>query len=387
MMNQMANHGTRIRKYMRTWGDEKVTEFIDDVLRIDTLIDPANAWKKKEIREAVVKDKREYRFPNRIKGKNNYMDPWLNTPEYVQKEKERVEREDMEDQLDLFVNADRDIFAYLKDHAPLKPWQQDVISMLYKEAMYFSPQRQTKMLNEGWASYVDYHIMCREGLASLGQKGEDCGIVHYAKHKMMVLGGKYSQNPYKLGFDLFLDIEDRWNKGKFGREYDECTDINERKNWDKKLGLGREKVFEVRKAYNDYTAIQEFFTQEFCDEKEYYQYKRFPNGEWVVINRDYKKIKKDMLRKYLNAGLPDIRLVDPNHRGKGWFLLEHYWDGKCLYDPYVKEVLPSIWKIWGNTVVLTTRSMEDKEYVYICNGGQPEDVDHMHRDKYEQKYL
>ena len=49
MMNKLANHGTRIRKYMSRWGYEIVTEFIDHVLRIETLIDPQHAWKKKTI--------------------------------------------------------------------------------------------------------------------------------------------------------------------------------------------------------------------------------------------------------------------------------------------------------------------------------------------------
>lgn len=388
MMDKMANHASRIRKYMRTWGDERVTEFIDDVLRIQTLINSANAWKRKKVKEVVIKDKREYYFPRRLKTDHNYMDPWVNPEEYLQKEKERVERKELADQLDLFKNPERDVFSYLKDHAPLKPWQQDIISMLYEEALYFAPQRQTKMLNEGWASYVDYHIMCRDGLAALGQKSPDCGIIHYAKHKMLVLGSKYSQNPYKLGFELLLNIEDRWNKGKFGPEYDACTDMNEKKKWNKNLGLGREKVFEVRRAYNDYTAIQEFFTPEFCEEKEFYEYKRFPNGEWVIVSKDFKKIKKRLLQRYQNGGLPDIRLVDPNHQGKKWFLMQHYWDGRPLYDTYAREVLTSIWKLWGHVIVLATRQMDGVEYVYVCDGEDPkEHVSVMFRSEYEDKYM
>ena len=388
MVNKMANHGSRIRKYMRTWGEEKVTEFIDDVLRIQTLINPSNAWKEKVIQNAVIKDKRKYNYPRRMKTDHNYMDPWLNSEEYMAREHKRVEQKDIADQLDLFIKPERDIFCYIKDNATLKPWQQDVISMLYEEAMYFSPQRQTKMINEGWASYCDYHIMCREGLVSLGQKSDDCGIIHYAKHKMMVLGSKYSQNPYKTGFELLLDIEDRWNKGKFGAEYDECREMNERKSWNKNLGLGKEKLFEVRRSCNDYTLIQEYFTPEFCEEKEFYEYKRHPNGEWEIVSKDFKRIKAKMLQKYLNGGLPDIRLVDPNHRGKNWFLLQHYCDGRPLYDSYAREVLTSIWKLWKHVVVLSTKTMDDKEYVYICDGANPkEHVDVLYRQEYDEKYM
>jgi spore cortex formation protein SpoVR/YcgB (stage V sporulation) len=56
--------------------------------------------------------------------------------------------------------------------------------MLYEEAIYFFPQRQTKVGNEGWASLTDSVIMAEQGFISLGQKSDDCGIVEYADHKI-----------------------------------------------------------------------------------------------------------------------------------------------------------------------------------------------------------
>lgn len=388
MMNKLANHGTRIRRYMARWGYELVTEFIDHVLRIETLIDPQKAWKQKKIAEVNVRDERKYRFPRRIRAEHNYMDEWVNPGVYIDEENERIEKKDARDFLDMFGKPERDVMGFLKNNAPLKPWQQDIISMLYEESMYFHPQRQTKMLNEGWASFVDYHLLCREGMASLGQETEDCGIWEYSKHKMNVLGGKYSMNPYKLGFELFLDIEERWNKGQFGTEWEDCDNIQERANWDKKLGLGKEKLFEVRKYYNDFTTIQEFFTQEFCEKKEFYEYRKFPNGEWKITNRDFKSIKAKLLSRYLNGGLPDIRLIDSNHLGKGWMFLQHTWDGRPLYDKYTREVLPSLFRIWKNTIVLSSQNMDGEEFTYICDGTNPEkDVHVMSYADYERDFV
>ena len=67
-------------------------------------------------------------------------------------------------------------------------------------------------------------------------------------------------NPYKIGIELLRDIEERWDKGRFGKEWNECQNLDERRAWDKRLGLGRKKIFEVRKLYNDVTFIDEFFT-------------------------------------------------------------------------------------------------------------------------------
>lgn len=388
MMNKLANHGVRIKQYMNRWGEEVVTEFIDHVIRVETLIDPQKAWKQKKIKSAKIKDEREYHFPRRLKSKHNYMDEWVNTKEYIEDENERIEKKEAASFLDLFGRPQRDIMGFLKDNAPLKPWQQDIISMIYEESMYFQPQRQTKMINEGWASFVDYHLLCREGLVSMGQDKDDMGIWHYAEHKMRVLGGQFSQNPYKLGFELLLDIEDRWNKGKFGKEWEECDDMQVKKNWDKKLGLGMEKVFECRKYYNDYTLINEFFTREFCEKMQYYSYRRMSTGEWKLTTRDFDKIKGDLLKKYLNGGLPDIRLTDPNHLGKGWFFMQHYWDGRPLYDKYAKETITSVWRLWQDVIVLATQNMDDQEFVYICDGPSiDKDVHLMTRAEYEKEFF
>src|SRR3990167_2158887 len=53
MMNELANHGSRIRRYIQRWGKEKITEFIDHVMRINTLIDPAKAWTQRECQEPI----------------------------------------------------------------------------------------------------------------------------------------------------------------------------------------------------------------------------------------------------------------------------------------------------------------------------------------------
>ena len=68
-----------------------------------------------------------------------------------------------------------------------------------------------------------------------------------------------------------LDIEERWNKGQFGSEWENCKDLHKKENWDLNLGLGKQKLFEVRKYYNDVTFINEFLTQEFCDKFEFFE--------------------------------------------------------------------------------------------------------------------
>jgi stage V sporulation protein R len=388
MMNKLANHGSRIRRYMNRWGRERVIEFIDHILRIQTLTDPAKAWEERVVEDPIIRDTRTYEFPQRVSvGKDRlHMDPWMNRPEYIKKEHERIDKLEVARELNIFTDPDKDVFGYIKNNANFKPWQADIISMLYEEAQYFAPQRMTKTTNEGFASYIDYEIMTRQGYVSLGQKTHDAGIIEYSIHKMQVLGGKYSMNPYKLGFYLLLDIEERWNKGQFGEKWEECKNPKERENWDLKLGLGKDKVFEVVKYYDDVTFISEFFTQEFCDKFEFFEWRHYPNGEWKIESRDASKIRKRLIQKYINGGLPDIRLVDPNYRNKGWLLLQHYYDDRLLYEPYIKAVLPSIYYLWGKEVVLGTRNKNGEEVIMLCWGPNSESMSTHSREEFENKY-
>jgi len=389
MMNQLANHGTRVRKYIARWGKERVTEFLDNCLRIDTLIDFTKAWDVKRIKDPVITDSRKWKHPKRldIEDGHDYMEPYINTDEWRDKQQEKIKRDELTSELGIFDQPTRDIMGFLRDNAPLKPWQADIIAMLHQESMYFAPQRLTKTINEGWASFIDYQIMCKTGLVGLGQKSHDAGIVEYAAHKMGVLGGKYSTNPYKLGYCLFMDIEERWNKGRFGTSYENCDNLVQRQNWDENLNLGTQKVFEVRKNYDDLTLLLEFFTPEFCDKYEFFNWKRYPNGDIKMEDRSFKEIKNGLLKKYANGGLPEIDLVDPNHKGKGYMLLEHNWQGSELYVPYVEAVLQSIYYFWNNDVYLTSKNSDGEEIIFACYGKDEGSVEMLSREQYESQKI
>lgn len=391
-VNKFANHATRIQRYIDRWGQDKVVQFIDHVLRIDTLIDPSYAWQERVVKEPVIKDKRVYEQSYRltVDEKRPYLRPYINTDDFRREQDEKARRREAARELGLFQKPEKDVMRFLIEHAPLKPWQADIMSMLYEEALYYAPQRETKTINEGLASYTDYHIMAKQGYVSLGQKNDGDGIVQYARHKMEVLGGKYSMNPYKLGFNLLCDIEDRWDKGRFGPEYEACRDRNKKEDWDLKLGQGKEKVFEVCKYYNDALLISEFFTQEFCNKYEFFEWKKYPNGEYRIETRadtpeGFRKIKRNLIERYTNGGLPDIRLADANHRGRGWLLLEHQYTGRNLHEPYATSVLTSLYSIWGDNVLLVTADREGEELIYFCDGEDPEeDVEAVDRKNYER---
>jgi stage V sporulation protein R len=358
------------------------------VLSLERLIDPAKAWERREPKRTAIRDERKVHTPYRLPVARDrlYMDPHINPEEWLTKQRAKARREEIAEELGLFAEPTRDILGHLRDHAPLKPWQQDIVAILWEEAMYFAPQIDTKVTNEGFASWCDHHLMAGKRLAALGQKTHDAGIFEYARHKTGVLGGKWSDNPYKLGYELLLDIEERWDTGKFGREWAEAG-LVDRRDWDRKLGQGRKKVFEVCKYHNDVTLFAEYFTQEFCDKHQFYEWKKYPDGKYVVESKDAKSIRRKLIRQRLNGGLPYIRLVDPNFKGKGYYLLEHQWDGRPLHEPYVRETLTAVNALWKNDVFLATKNQNEEDIIWFCAGHRDSDKDVMvmTRKEYERK--
>ena len=110
-------------------------------------------------------------------------------------------------------------------------------------------------------------------------------------------------NPYLLGLKISEDIEARWNKGRFGKEWEQCQDPEARSKWDLKLGQGRAKILEVRRSYSDRFFIEQFLTEELVKDLDLYLYEGRPEEnevKFVVTERDWQRVK-DLLVKYLST--------------------------------------------------------------------------------------
>src|SRR5947209_9750970 len=162
-------------------------------------------------------------------------------------------------------------------------------------------------------------------------------------------------NPYKLGIELLRDIEQRWNTGRFGKEYDDCDDLERRRNWDKKLGLGRQKIFEVRRVHNDITFIDTFLTPEFCQEHKLFSYAfQDQSGQYVIESRTFQQVKQRLLFSLTNFGKPWICVVDGNYRNRGELLLKHEHNGVDLKLDQAADTLANLQFIWSRPVHLET---------------------------------
>ena len=345
MMDSVANHATRIRRYIDRYGVDEVEDFIDRCLSLENLIDRYSPYVTKSGNSQEVEKGRELGL---LKVERDYMDEYINPPDFKLHQKEKIAEEARKS--DKFPSTpQRDILQFLMQNAPLKNWQQDVLSIIRDEAYYFAPQGMTKIMNEGWASYWHSKMMTQKIM-------RDSEIIDFADaHAGTMAMQPGGFNPYKVGIELFRDIEDRWDKGRFGKEWNECTDIQERNNWDKKTGLGRKKIFEVRKTYNDVTFIDEFLTEDFCVRNKLFVYQfNKRSGRYEVNTRDFPAIKQQLLFQLTNFGQPIIYVEDANFENRGELLLTHNYEGVEMQPDYMKETLKNLQSVWQRPVNLAT---------------------------------
>jgi stage V sporulation protein R len=347
MVDEMANHATRIRRYQERYGVERVERFLDACLSVEELIDPGAVFlgdRPPPSDESEDDKPRVARMPAK-----SYMDRYINPPDYLEAQKRRIEEEERE-QKRFPPRPERDVLAFIMEHAPLENWERDVLGIVRDEAYYFLPQRQTKVMNEGWASYWHSQIMTSRVLS-------DAEIVDYADHHSGTMATQPGRlNPYKLGLELFRDIERRWNRGQFGPEWEACESMAERVRWDRELGLGREKIFEVRRVHNDATFLDEFLTPEFCEEQQLFVSRPDAKNKGpAVSSREFGDIKQALLFQFTNGGRPVIELVDANFGNRGELCLVHRHVGVDLRWDWAKEVLENLVLLWRRPVRLETK--------------------------------
>jgi len=182
------------------------------------------------------------------------------------------------------------------------------------------------------------------------------------------MSGGMPFNPYKIGVELFRNVEDRWNKGRHGKAWRECDDMVEKQRWDTGAGKGREKIFQVRKLYNDVNFIDEFFTEEFCREQLFYTYGWSKKSQdWEVQSRQYEQIKGTLMSMLTNAGNPMVDVVDGNYENRGEVLLRHRHEGQDLRKDWAHEALSSINKLWKRPANLET-VLEEKTVILRVDG-------------------
>jgi len=347
MIDEMANHGTRIRRHVDRFGLETVETFVDTCLSVENLIDPHAQFFRRDRPVEDEGDAKAMTEPSRLPGKS-YMEPYLNPPEFLEQQKERL-AEMQRREKGFPAHPQKDVLRFVLEHAPLEQWQQDVLACVRDEAYYFVPQRQTKIMNEGWATYWHSRIMTESVL-----EAED--LIDYAEVHSGTLATAPGQiNPYKIGVELYRDIKDRWDRGAHGLEYETCDDPERRRRWNTGAKKGTEKLFEVRRLHSDITFIESFMTEDFCTEQKLYTYEFNPRtGQYEIASRDWRLVKEKLVASLTNFGEPEIYVVEGNYQNRGELYLKHRFTGTELRHDHAVDTLRNLCVLWRRPVRLET---------------------------------
>lgn len=352
MVESMAASAERIRQYELAYGKEEVETFLDAVLAIQEHVDPSLLRPK--LRWTPDSGDNDDQSVNGLRKKKtetrttSYDDLWLLDEE----ERKKRERENSTGKVRRFPpEPEKDVVLFIEEHSQmLEDWQRDIMTIVWEEMLYFWPQLETKIMNEGWASYWHLRIMRELDLT------EEETIEFGRLHAGVIQPSRTSINPYLLGLKIFEDIEERWNN----------PSEEERKKYGRVPGLGREKIFEVRELASDSSFMRNYLTKELVDELDMYLYQKQGN-DWVVTDKNWENVRDQLVQARVNGGFPYITVEDGNYLRNGELYLKHHFEGLELDVKYVEKTLPHLHQLWGRTVHIETE-IEDKGVLFTYDG-------------------
>lgn len=336
MVETMARSAERIKDYEFKFGRAKVEEVLDAALALQEHIEPRHRIGRKEKKETPA-CRKQYR------RETPYDDLWnIDENECVQIPYRTKKFPD---------EPEKDVLSFIATYSKeLEDWERDIIFIVREEMLYFWPQIETKIMNEGWATLWHSRIMRELDLS------EDETIEFAKMHAGVVQSSKTSINPYFIGLKIWEDIEKRWN---------EPTD-EEREKYGRPGGQGRKKIFEVRETENDISFIRNYLTKELVEELDLFVFKKVYT-KWQVIDTDWEKVREGLISLLTNGGYPYIVVEDANFNKNNELYLKHLHEGRDLDLFYLEKTLPHVYRLWGKPVRIESK-VEGKSVLFSFNG-------------------
>ena len=320
MVEGAAAHAARIRRYEFAHGRERVEAFLDAALSLEEHVDP----------HARLPRAGPPARAGRPAGRPGPYEDLLRLGAAPAAPAPAARRTP--------AAPEKDLLRFLAEQAPdLEEWQRDVLEIVRKEMLYFVPQLQTKIMNEGWASYWHARIVRELELS-------DREYVEFAQmHAAVLAPAKDSLNPYHVGAKLFEAIERRWD----------APSAEERARWGRAPGAGRAKIFEVRELESDVGFLRNYLSRELVEELDLYVY-RVEGDRLVVVEKDWEQVRDLIVGAMTNFGVPYVLVEDGDYKKARELYLRHLYEGREIDVAYAQRVLRHLHAIWGRPVHLET---------------------------------
>src|SRR3989344_1793879 len=311
----------------------------------------------------------------------NVWEKMLETPAEKSRElkKELTERGDKKP---LPEKRDYDVFKFIINNSTkVTEWEREIMEIMYNIKKRSYAGGLINIVHEGFSALINLRYALDANIP-IGEVFDwlkmTYGIASQPKEVRMI-----GANPYWLGMNLFLDVIDRWDKGMYGLDWENLTDVEARKEFDKKINKGWEKVIEITKVDDDYSFIDNYFTEDFFKHKAshllVYQGDKPDEGEkeedtYMIVSQMYKDVKNALLFNKFNNGLPRIFIPKNggDYDGLGHLMLVQDFSRYDkldilqeeltldLKDTY-KTMMDALYPVWGKPVHLITTTNEGQK--------------------------
>lgn len=340
MVESMTATAERVSQYELIHGKKEVEVFLDAVLAIQEHIDPS-----------IMRNRLNYNLDDEeeeevVKKETPYDDLWkIDHPKKSSTDKNITVKKKL-----FPPQPEKDILMFIEEYSrELEDWQRDILSMMREEMLYFWPQLETKIMNEGWASYWHAKILQEMDLTSHE-------TIEFAKlNAGVVQPSRTSINPYYLGLQIFKDIEERYD------------------NPDEELlrqgvtpGSGREKMYEVRELESDMSFIRNYLTKDLCQREDMYLFQK-QGRDYKIVDKEWEGVRDQLVGMRVNGGFPYITVNDGDYLKNGELYLKHWFEGIELDVKYLEKVMPYVNQLWGRPVHMETK-VEDKPVLFTYDG-------------------
>ena len=248
------------------------------------------------------------------------------------------------------ASAEENLLYFIEKHAPkLEPWQRELARIVRKIAQYFYPQRQTQVMNEGWATFWHHRLL--NDMYDAGQIDQGILLECLHSHTNVIRQPEYARlNPYALGFAAWNEIK-RVCEAPTAEDREYLPDIAG-KNW-------LDTFHDIMRNYRDESFLLQFLTPKLVRE---FRLMAIQTGEgldhWTVSDTagsdGFKSIRSQLAAGYrLESYMPDISVVRYGRDTDRKLVLQHQsYNGRSLLAEETEQTLKHLRWLWGFDVSL-----------------------------------
>ena len=310
--------------------------------------------KYKKPRKLSLKKEKERQAKNKKHKRENYNELWKTLPEKEVEEAEEFELS-LRGKKGILKRPEENILYFIEKNAPTLPeWKKEIVRIVRRISQYFYPQEQTKVMNEGWASFCHYNII--NNLHEEGYVGDGFMLEFIRSHTAVLYQLDYKSkyysgiNPYTLGYNIFTDIK---------RICEAPT--KEDKEWFPDLAGGNwlKEITWAMQNFRDDSFILQYLSPKVIRDMKLFTLEDRETRSKIKVDsihnkRGYKRIRESLANQYSRSfRVPDIQIEQVDLYKDRKMILRHIAHDEIGLDKKeAEQTMEHLNYLWGFPVIL-----------------------------------